>query len=144
MSQETVKLLIPFKALADAITELSYKEKRRLWKLLDEQMVHNEELQGQASTVQTGLREAHTTYQAEGDVTIDEDTVQLKPKITSLLDTLPESRLVVVFDFVQFLVEHELEVAWINAQSRSAAYQEWVGPGNDIYDEVFADDHPTG
>jgi hypothetical protein len=24
-------------------------------------------------------------------------------------------------------------------QSQSRAYQEWVGPDNDIYDEVFAD-----
>ena len=31
----------------------------------------------------------------------------------------------------------------MNAQSQSAAYQEWVGGDNDIYDEVFADAYPT-
>jgi len=44
---------------------------------------------------------------------------------------------------VQFLAERELQVAWINAQSQSVAYQEWIGRDNDIYDEVFADD-PKG
>jgi hypothetical protein len=70
-------------------------------------------------------------------------TVPLKRQITSLLDALPEPKLVVVFDFVQFLVERDLQAAWINAQSQSAAYQEWIGSDNDIYDEVFADAYPA-
>jgi hypothetical protein len=65
--------------------------------------------------------------------------VQLKREITSLLDVLPEPKLTVVFDFVQFLAERDLQAAWLNAQSQSAAYQEWVGSDNDIYDEVFDD-----
>ncbi len=69
--------------------------------------------------------------------------VQLKREITSLLDALPEPKLTVVFDFVQFLAERDLQAAWISAQSQSAAYQEWVGSDNDIYDEVFADACPT-
>jgi len=44
--------------------------------------------------------------------------VQLTREITSLLDALP-------------------------AQSQSAAYQEWVGSDNDVYDEVFADAYPA-
>ncbi len=64
---------------------------------------------------------------------------QLKGKITSLLDTLPDSRLAVVFDFVQSLAEREQQTAWMNAQSQSAAYQEWLGSDNDIYDELFTD-----
>jgi len=47
--------------------------------------------------------------------------------------------LAVLFDFVRFLVEREPQSAWHNAQGQSAAYQEWVGSGNDIYDQVFAD-----
>ena len=70
-------------------------------------------------------------------------TVQLKREITSLLDALPEPHLAVIFDFVQFLVERELQAAWISAQSQAVAYQEWVGSDNDIYDEVFADAYPA-
>lgn len=70
-------------------------------------------------------------------------TVQLKREITSLLDALPEPNLAVIFDFVQFLAERDLQAAWISAQSQSVAYQEWVGSDNDIYDEVFADAYPA-
>jgi len=66
-------------------------------------------------------------------------TIQLKDRITSLLDALPEAKLAVAFDFVQFLAERELQMAWLNVQSQSAAYQQWLGSDNDIYDEVFAD-----
>ena len=69
--------------------------------------------------------------------------VQLKHQITSLLNALPEPKLTVVFDFVQFLTERELQAAWIIAQSQSAAYQEWVGSDDDIYDAVFADAYPA-
>jgi hypothetical protein len=64
---------------------------------------------------------------------------EMKEHITSVLDTLPEPKLAVVLDFVQFLAERELQVAWMNAQSQSAAYGEWLSDDNDIYDEVFAD-----
>jgi len=70
-------------------------------------------------------------------------TTQLKYQITSFLDTLPEPKLAVAFDFVQFLAERESQAAWMNAQSQSASYQEWVGSDNDIYDEVFADANPA-
>ncbi|MBU0491922.1 MAG: hypothetical protein KKA73_13550 [Chloroflexi bacterium] len=70
-------------------------------------------------------------------------TVQLKDQIAALLDTLPAHTLTTVFDFVQFLAEREQQIAWMNAQSQSAAYQEWLGNDNDIYDEVFADAIPT-
>lgn len=68
---------------------------------------------------------------------------RLRHQITQLLDTLPESKLMVVFDFIQFLAEREIELAWMNAQTQSKAYQEWVGDENDIYDEVFADVDPA-
>ena len=68
---------------------------------------------------------------------------QMKNQLSSLLDVLPESKLEVVFDLVQFLAERQAQADWLNAQSQSTAYQEWLGPENDIYDEVFADDAPT-
>ncbi len=64
---------------------------------------------------------------------------QLQQEITSLIPMLPEPKLTIVFDLVRSLVEREPQTAWLNAQSQSRAYQEWVGPNNDIYDEVFAD-----
>ena len=70
-------------------------------------------------------------------------TAHLKSQIASLLDTLPNPKLAVVFDFVQFLAERELQTAWLNAQSKSAAYQEWLDSSNDIYDELYADALPT-
>jgi hypothetical protein len=44
---------------------------------------------------------------------------------------------------LQFLAERELQMARLNAQSQSAAYRQWLGSDNDIYDEVFADAVPT-
>jgi hypothetical protein len=68
---------------------------------------------------------------------------QLKRRLTTLLDTLPEPKLAVVYDFAQFLAEREWRSGWMNAQSQSTAYQEWVGEDNDIYDEAFANADPT-
>ena len=68
---------------------------------------------------------------------------QMKYQITTLLDALPEPKLAAVFDFAQFLAERELQAGWLNAQSQSAVYQEWVSRDNDIYDEVFADADPA-
>jgi hypothetical protein len=69
--------------------------------------------------------------------------VQMKSQLKTLLDVLPESKLAAVFDFAQFLAERELQAGWLNAQSQSAIYQEWVSRDNDIYDEVFADADPA-
>jgi hypothetical protein len=64
---------------------------------------------------------------------------QLQQEITALLPNLPELKLAAVSEFVRFLVACEPQTAWLNAQSQSRTYQEWVGPDNDIYDQVFAD-----
>ncbi len=61
---------------------------------------------------------------------------QLKRRLTTLLDTLPEPKLAVVYDFAQFLAERELRSGWMNAQSQSTANQEWVDGDNEVYDEV--------
>ena len=45
--------------------------------------------------------------------------------------------------YVQFLAERDLQAAWISDQSQPAAYQEWIGSDNDVYDEVFADAYPA-
>ncbi len=73
MTQETVRLLIPFEALADSVTGLSLKDKRRLWELLDEQMAQaEEELWERDPAVQAEIQGTRAAYQAGDYVTIDE------------------------------------------------------------------------
>ena len=140
MTQKMVKLLIPFESLVDSITKLSLAEKRLLGELLAEHMTQAE---AEPPTVQTEIREARPVYPVEAAPLLDEHIVELKRQVASLLDTLPETKLAVVFDFVQFLNEQERQMDWMNAQRQSAAYQEWAGSDNDIYDEIFADAHPA-
>lgn len=45
MTQETVQLQIPFQALVDAIASLGLEEKRKLWQLLNEEIIHAEAIQ---------------------------------------------------------------------------------------------------
>ncbi len=140
MTQQVVNLLVSFEALVEAITKLNLKEKYQLWALLDKQMAQVEtKTVGESSTIETEIQETRIAYQTPAI----EHSTQLKHKITSLLDILPEAKLPTLFDFRHFLVEQDLQVAWLNAQSQSAAYQEWIGSDNDIYDEVFADAHPA-
>jgi len=65
-------------------------------------------------------------------------TMNVKGKIASLLETLPEPKLITVLDFVQFLAQRESSEVWLQAQCASAAYQDWLSSENDVYDEVFA------
>jgi len=70
-------------------------------------------------------------------------TTDLKQQVHRLVDILPESRLITLFDFAQFLATREAEGDLIEAQVQSAAYQAWVGQENDIYDELFAHESTT-
>jgi hypothetical protein len=121
MAQKMVKVSIPFEALVASIANLSLTEKHLLGESLAE------------------LRETRADYQAEIAPLLDETVVELKRQVASLLDTLPETKLAVVFDFVRFLTEQEQQLDWLNIQSQSVTYQEWIGNDNDIYDEIFAE-----
>lgn len=80
MSHETVKLLIPFEALVNSVTELSFEDKRRLWELLEEQIAQaEEELWEQDPTIQAEIQEARAAYQSGDYLTIDEYIAQ-QPK----------------------------------------------------------------
>ncbi len=82
MVQETVRLLIPFEALADSVTELSLEDKRWLWELLDEQIAQaGEEIWERDPTVQAEIQEARAAYQRGDYVTIDEYIAQRHEKI---------------------------------------------------------------
>lgn len=73
MTQETVRLQIPFESLVDAIASLGIKEKRRLWQLLDEEISQVEEdLLEEDPTVQAEIQEARIAYQTGNYQTIDE------------------------------------------------------------------------
>ena len=65
--------------------------------------------------------------------------VEMKEKISELVDTLPEMKLAVLLDFLEFIYERETASDLLLMQMQSGAYQEWVGEENDIYDQVFAD-----
>lgn len=132
MAQKMVKQFIPFESLVDSIKKLGPTEQRLLWELLNEQMIQAE------------IREVRPAYQIETEASLSQNALELKRQVASLLDTLSETKLAVIVDFVQFLAEQERQTDWLNAQRQSAAYQEWVSHDNDIYDEVFADVNPAG
>lgn len=131
MTQKMVKQFIPFESLIDSLKELDPADKHVLWELLNEQIAQLE------------IREARPAYEIEAELSLSQNAVELKRQVVFLLDTLPETKLAVIVDFVQFLAEQEQQLDWMNAQKESAAYQEWVSPDNDIYDEVFADVNPA-
>jgi len=73
VSQESVKLLIPFESLAESVSELNVTEKLRLWKLLEEQLAQAEEERWeQDPAVQSEIREARAAYQAGDYVSLEE------------------------------------------------------------------------
>lgn len=81
MTQETVKLQIPFESLLNAIASLGLEEKRKLWQILDEQIAASEDsLLAEDPTVQAEIAEAKTAYQAGDYVTLDEYIVQRSGK----------------------------------------------------------------
>ena len=81
MAQETVKLLIPFEALADSVRELSLEDKRRIWELLDAQIAQAEERVWEHDpTVRAEIREACAAFKAGDYMSIDE-YVQSDPSI---------------------------------------------------------------
>jgi len=73
MSRESVKLLIPFEALAESVTELNLADKLRLWALLEEQInLAEEEREEQDPAVLAQIQEARAAYQAGDYVTLEE------------------------------------------------------------------------
>lgn len=73
MTQESVRLQIPFESLVNAIASLGLEEKRRLWQLLDEEIAQAEEdLLEQDPTVQAEIQSARVAYQTGDYQTIEE------------------------------------------------------------------------
>jgi hypothetical protein len=81
MTQDTVKLQIPFESLLNAIASLGLEEKQKLWQILDEQIAEAEDrLFAKDPTVQAEIAEAKTAYQAGDYVTLDEYIAQRSGK----------------------------------------------------------------
>jgi len=77
MLQAAVKLLIPFDALVQSITELDIDKKRRLWELLEEELAQAEEEHWeQDPVVRAEIREARAAYEAGDYVTLEEYIAQ--------------------------------------------------------------------
>ena len=64
-------------------------------------------------------------------------------QINEKLKQLPTDKLVVVFDFISYLLERESALELLQMQAESSGYREWLNTENDIYDEVFQDELPT-
>jgi hypothetical protein len=63
-----------------------------------------------------------------------------KMKVLEIIQHLPESKLTTVIDFVSYLRDREESKDLWRMQMSSKAYQDWLSPENDIYDEVFKDE----
>ena len=73
MTQETVRVEIPFASLVDAIASLGVEEKRKLWQLLEEEIAQAEEdLLEEDPTVKTEIQSARIAYQKGDYQTIEE------------------------------------------------------------------------
>jgi len=63
--------------------------------------------------------------------------LKTKQKLEEIINLLPESKLKEVIDFAAYLREKEEAEEVLKMQMSSKAYMNWLGPKNDIYDEVF-------
>ncbi len=69
-------------------------------------------------------------------------TLTLRKKAQRVLKQLPERKLDVAFDFLNYLQERNEAEEIFRLQMTSRGYQEWLSSENDIYDEIFAKDKP--
>ncbi|NUM44140.1 MAG: hypothetical protein HUU38_05490 [Anaerolineales bacterium] len=65
--------------------------------------------------------------------------LEMKKQITSLLDSLTDTKLAVILDFTQYLAERDTASDWLTTQMQSKAYQDWTSEENDVYDEGFTE-----
>lgn len=73
MPKKKINLLISFDSLVESISELSVKDKHRLWRLLEGQLANEEEeLWEQDPSFRAEIQEARAAYEAGDYVSIDE------------------------------------------------------------------------
>ena len=72
-----------------------------------------------------------------GERRINIQILKTKQKLEEIISLLPESKLKEIIDFATYLREKEEAEELLRIQMSSKAYMDWLGPKNDIYDEVF-------
>ena len=65
---------------------------------------------------------------------------EAKQKLDEIIRVLSENKLKEVIDFASYLRSKEETEELLGMQINSRAYIDWLGSGNDIYDEVFSDE----
>ncbi len=60
-----------------------------------------------------------------------------KQKLEEIVGRLSDSKLKEVIDFASYLRNREKADELFRMEMNSKAYQDWLNPENDIYDEVF-------
>ena len=66
--------------------------------------------------------------------------LELKKKVEEVISELSDDKLQSVIDFAVYLRNKEHSEELFKTQVMSKAYQEWLDPQEDIYDEIFSDE----
>ena len=70
----------------------------------------------------------------------------VRQRLDAILESLPETKLEAVLDFVSQLKDTGIEGTedFLEMQMNSHAYGDWLGSESDIYDEVFKNELEKG
>ena len=67
--------------------------------------------------------------------------LEAKQRLDEIINLLPENKLKSVIDFASYLKDREETEELLRMQMSSKAYSNWLSSENDIFDEVFKDEH---
>jgi hypothetical protein len=67
--------------------------------------------------------------------------LEAKQRLDEIINLLPENKLKSVIDFASCLKDREETEEFWEMQLSSQGYSDWLSSENDIYDEVFKDEH---
>lgn len=76
-------------------------------------------------------------FEEVGERRINIQILKTKEKLEEIISLLPQSKLKEVIDFATYLREKEEGEEVLKIQMSSKVYKDWLGPKNDVYDEVF-------
>ena len=111
MTQQSIKLEIPFDVLIDTIGNLNLKEKRLLWGTLEEQIALSEKnASGNDPVFQAKIKEARPAYAVDDCLTTDEYSAQQKRNPTD--KTLAELTVNEFKNILNSSMDKRLQVWW--------------------------------
>ena len=67
--------------------------------------------------------------------------LEAKQRLDEIINLLPENKLKSVIDFASYFKDREETEGLLRMQMSSKAYSNWLSSENDIFDEVFKDEH---